>query len=1386
MRYDGSIRINTLLNTLGLRRGEGEIRGSMNRISSSAKKMATVIASAFAVGKVAQFGKEALDAASDFEAMESQFSQVFGELEDVAGKSLSNVAGQAGIMEDRMKSSFTRIAAFAKTTGMDTASSLKLSERAMVAVADSAAFYDRSLEETTEYLQSFLKGNYENDAALGLSATEFTRNAAANKLYGKSFIKLSEAQKQLTLLQMVEDANALSGALGQAAREADTWTNQTGNLSQAWTNLKAGLGRLVLPIAVQAVKSITNVINALNAMISKLSVAAGAFRSFSELLTGKKSSSGSGVPESGMADAAEGYSSAAGAAENLADSTEDVAKATKDAKKAAEGYLSPLDEISRYKKEDSDSAGGSAGAGSGMGGGIGDVDYGNLAEGETIIDNINSKLLEMWDKADFTEFGTLFGTKLKNALESIPWVKLQSVAAKVGKSFATLINGAIEVDGLGKSIGKTVAQAINIGISGIDAFAGRLHWDSVGKFIGDGVNGAIENINWGKAFSAAKNIGLGIASAINGFMKVSDFKGIGSTVANYMNTSILFSLSFGKKLDFGKIGKKIADGINGFFNTLKVKELADSISTWVKGALKTVSKLLKETDFELIGEKIGVFLSSIDLKGAMKELGSLIWETIKGAFSLLSSFFKTAPLEASLVTAFALFKFTGVTQTFSANLLNALKSGTSSSLSAFTSYFNGGLAGAITAGVASFAEFSVVSDSMENLTKGTEDFVSEIGRISGAVAAAGVAMTAVLGFPTGIIATSIVGVVGAIAGVTGAMDEMERKAAEEAEITRYGQTIASMTEKLRENAESIKERIEQSREYIDSAGVGEAQMAKDLSDRYFELAGKQKKTNEEMDEMKRIAGILIEQMPDLNQYYNEQTGLLDTTKQNVENLIQSRLKEIKLNAMEEELTQAYKDQSAALGDLKKAADLVNDAQKTMNELQGELKKATDRMDLYKKYEELGRELENCTGETSELAKEQQDLWKELTNGGREFIDLNTLETEISNAEQAIGDFRGQYDTVMKSFAEYKSAYDAVGKQISDLTEMYMDGMANVAKNGVDGYTNWINSRNAQKPVEDANIELAKKAYESFNKGQDAHSPSKKFGEAAKYSVDGYVQGISNNKKNVLSTIGTFVNDILGKFNGIGERFSPKGKEIISGIATGIKDKWSNFFADWSYKKESIVEEYKDMQDRFNAKGKNIISGISNGIKEKWNDFIKDWADKKDSIASTFSNLKDTMADIGKGIVNGIIEGISSVWSTLVGWANSIKDLFSIRPSASAAGVSMVGGASPRAVSYPRLMAPIPEIPIPALATGAVIPPNREFLAVLGDQKHGTNIEAPLSTIEQAVENVMKRNSFGRDTAGTGNIIHNQVQINRRVLLDEMIEEAKLRHTVSGISPFSLA
>lgn len=231
---------------------------SSNKMVEAFKKIGTAVATYFAIDKIRDFGEACINAAADTEAMNSQFTQVFGDLEEQATGSLESIADSAGISTNRMKGSFTKIAAFAKTTGMSTEASLELSERAMIAVADSAAFYDRSLEDTTESLQSFLKGNYENDAALGLSCTEVTRNAAANELYGMSFNDLSEAQKQLTLLQMVEDANAASGALGQAARESDTWTNQTGNLKQAWHDFEAIIGATFLPSLIELVKNLAS------------------------------------------------------------------------------------------------------------------------------------------------------------------------------------------------------------------------------------------------------------------------------------------------------------------------------------------------------------------------------------------------------------------------------------------------------------------------------------------------------------------------------------------------------------------------------------------------------------------------------------------------------------------------------------------------------------------------------------------------------------------------------------------------------------------------------------------------------------------------------------------------------------------------------------------------------------------------------------------------------------------------------------------------------------------------------------------------------------------------------------------------------------------------
>lgn len=237
----------------------------------SLKSMATKALGAIGIGLSISGLANLAQAAADMEATASQFKQVFGDMESEASKSLKKIAEDTGVTANRMKGSYTQIAAFAKTTGMETQDALDLTNRAMVAVADSAAFYDRSLEDTTESLRSFLKGNFENDAALGLSCTETTRNAAANKLYGKSFKDLSEQQKQLTLLQMVEDANALSGALGQAGRESDTWTNQLGNMKQSLQDIKAAAGKTLLKPAIGVLKIMSVLLQKGTAKINSMS-----------------------------------------------------------------------------------------------------------------------------------------------------------------------------------------------------------------------------------------------------------------------------------------------------------------------------------------------------------------------------------------------------------------------------------------------------------------------------------------------------------------------------------------------------------------------------------------------------------------------------------------------------------------------------------------------------------------------------------------------------------------------------------------------------------------------------------------------------------------------------------------------------------------------------------------------------------------------------------------------------------------------------------------------------------------------------------------------------------------------------------------------------------
>lgn len=176
-----------------------------------------------------------------------------------------------------------------------------------------------------------------------------------------------------------------------------------------------------------------------------------------------------------------------------------------------------------------------------------------------------------------------------------------------------------------------------------------------------------------------------------------------------------------------------------------------------------------------------------------------------------------------------------------------------------------------------------------------------------------------------------------------------------------------------------------------------------------------------------------------------------------------------------------------------------------------------------------------------------------------------------------------------------------------------------------------------------------------------------------------------------------------------------------------------------------------------------IGFASVAFDEELEDGVRNAASKALKIALTTIIGALIGAVFGGGIFGGIVGGVICL---AFGVAITLTDASITDKTGFGGGVSTGGGAGRRTVSRS----------IPGLATGAVIPPNREFLAVLGDQRSGTNIEAPLSTIEQAVENVLNRR--GGTGRGEQTIILECDKVQFAKLVYKLNQSESKRHGIS--------
>lgn len=141
----------------------------------------------------------------------------------------------------------------------------------------------------------------------------------------------------------------------------------------------------------------------------------------------------------------------------------------------------------------------------------------------------------------------------------------------------------------------------------------------------------------------------------------------------------------------------------------------------------------------------------------------------------------------------------------------------------------------------------------------------------------------------------------------------------------------------------------------------------------------------------------------------------------------------------------------------------------------------------------------------------------------------------------------------------------------------------------------------------------------------------------------------------------------------------------------------------------------------------------NAILEKIQEMVRNIKTWWDQNVAKYLTL-DYWKGLGKDVIDGFMNGLKNAWDGLTSWFSGVwDDLFGNRKvSVGVTGTSPSGNFNSGSRISASAIPPLPASKIPALARGAVIPPNREFLAVLGDQRNGTNLEAPEDLIRQIV------------------------------------------------------
>ena len=355
----------------------------MAGIQGLAKKAGAALAAAFAVKKIIDFGKSAIELGSDLTEVQNVVDVTFPKMSKQIDAFAKNAALSFGLSETMAKKFTGTFGAMAKAFGFSEGAAYDMSTTLTGLAGDVASFYNLSQDEAYTKLKSVFTGETETLKDLGIVMTQNALDAyAMANGYGKVTAKMSEAEKVALRYQFVQDRLTL--ASGDFIRTSDSWANQVKILKLQFDSLKATIGQGLINV-------LTPVIKVINTIIWKINSLAEAFKSFKDLISGKKS------------DAAAGVEAVADAADNASGAVSGTGAAAKKAGKDIKGMTSGIDELNIIS---ADTGGESSGSGE-VGGYSTEESDENLQDGAGTENAIN-KYQTLIDRAQ--ELKDLFKT----------------------------------------------------------------------------------------------------------------------------------------------------------------------------------------------------------------------------------------------------------------------------------------------------------------------------------------------------------------------------------------------------------------------------------------------------------------------------------------------------------------------------------------------------------------------------------------------------------------------------------------------------------------------------------------------------------------------------------------------------------------------------------------------------------------------------------------------------------------------------------------------------------------------------------------------------------------------------------------------------------------